>query len=115
MPLEPWLPASERRAARVPAPSTGCPPQIAQDAAPLVLFGVREGAVIQRAPGESQVSLTLQTSGGEGRRWWFLNGEPQEGSGKNLTLTLQNAAEYQLVVMDEGGQVATLNFSFQSR
>jgi penicillin-binding protein 1C len=115
LPLEPWLPASERRAARVPAPSTDCPPQIAQDAAPLVLFGVREGAVIQRAPGESQVSLTLQTSGGEGRRWWFLNGEPQEGSGKNLTLTLQNAAEYQLVVMDEGGQVATLNFSFQSR
>lgn len=115
LPLEPWLPASERRATRVPVSSTECPPQIAQDAAPLVLFGVRDGAVIQRAPGESQVSLTLQTSGGEGRRWWFLNGEPQEGSGKNLTLSLQNAAEYQLVVMDEGGQVATVNFSFQSR
>jgi penicillin-binding protein 1C len=21
--------------------------------------------------------LPLQTTGGEGRRWWFLNGEPQ--------------------------------------
>lgn len=113
LPLEPWLPASERRAARLPAPSTVCPPQISQDAPPLVLSGVREGAVIQRAPGESQATLALQTSGGEGRRWWFLNGEPQENAGKNLTLTLQNAAEYQLVVMDEGGQIATVNFTFQ--
>ena len=69
--------------------------------------------MIQRAPGESQVTLALQTSGGEGRRWWFLNGEPQESAGKNLTLTLQKAAEYQLVVMDEGGQIATVNFTFR--
>ncbi|MEO3991733.1 peptidoglycan glycosyltransferase PbpC [Pseudocitrobacter cyperus] len=113
LPLEPWLPASERRAARLPAASTVCPPQISQDAPPLVLSGVREGAVIQRAPGESQATVALQTSGGEGRRWWFLNGEPQEGAGKNLTLTLQKAAEYQLVVMDEGGQIATVSFTFQ--
>lgn len=113
LPLEPWLPASERRAARLPAASTVCPPQISQDAPPLVLSGVREGAVIQRAPGESLATIALQTSGGEGRRWWFLNGEPQETAGKNLTLTLQKAADYQLVVMDEGGQIATVNFTFQ--
>ena len=113
LPLEPWLPASERRAARLPAASTVCPPQITQDAPPLVLSGVREGAVIQRAPGESLATIALQTSGGEGRRWWFLNGEPQESAGKNLTLTLQKAAEYQLVVIDDGGQIATVNFTFQ--
>jgi penicillin-binding protein 1C len=25
--------------------------------------------------------LPLQTTGGEGRRWWFINGEPLEAAG----------------------------------
>ncbi|RAU53000.1 penicillin-binding protein 1C [Pseudocitrobacter sp. RIT415] len=114
LPLEPWLPVSERRAARLPIASTVCPPQVSPDAPPLLLSGVREGAVIQRAPGESQVTLALQTSGGEGRRWWFVNGEPQESASSRFTLVLHKEGQYQLVVLDEAGQMATVHFSFKS-
>lgn len=113
LPLEPWLPASERRSARLPAASSVCPPRLMNNAAPLMLIGVREGAVVRRLPGESGVKMVLQASGGEGHRWWFLNGEPQDGAGDSLTLMLHNSGAYQLVVMDDMGQNAVVNFTLQ--
>lgn len=84
-----------------------------QDLIPLTLTGVREGTIIKRLPGEKQASLALQTLGGEGRRWWFVNGEPTDNSGPNATLMLEHAGEYQLVVMDEAGQAVTASFTLQ--
>ncbi|MFN1130816.1 peptidoglycan glycosyltransferase PbpC [Lelliottia nimipressuralis] len=113
LPLEPWLPASERRAVRVPAPSTICPPLAQDSPAPLMLSGVREGALIKRLPGESRVSLPLQAIGSDSERWWFLNGEPLNVKGRAYTLQLDKAGDYQLLVLDEMGQVATVNFTLQ--
>ena len=113
LPLEPWLPVGERRAARLPPVSTRCPPRQLQNAAPLMLSGIREDAVIRRLPGEPNAKIVLQASGGEGRRWWFLNGEPQTSAGDSLTLTLTNPTRYQLVVMDETGQTSVVNFTLQ--
>ena len=113
LPLEPWLPATERRAARLPEPSSVCPPRQQQNFLPLVLSGVREGAVIRHLPGRMSVSLSVQTTGGEGRRWWFLNGEALSSADNVITLQLEKPQDYQLVVMDEGGQVATVNFALR--
>ena len=113
LPLEPWLPVGERRAARLPPVSTHCPPRQLQNAAPLMLSGIREDAVIRRLPGEPNAKVVLQASGGEGRRWWFLNGEPQTNAGDSLTLTLTDPGLYQLVVMDETGQTSVVNFTLQ--
>lgn len=110
LPLEPWLPASERRAARLPAPSNSCPPRQQEYPPPLLLTGVREGAVVKRLPGEAYVSLPLQATGGEGERWWFINGEPLDNHGRALSLRLEKQGEYQLVVMDGVGQTATVLF-----
>lgn len=113
LPLEPWLPPSERRAARLPPVSATCP-LLGQDASlPLQLTGVRDGAIVKRLPGSPAVSVPLQTSGGTGERWWFLNGERLEERGRSLTLRLTVAGEYQLLVMDDGGQVATVRFALQ--
>ncbi|MNB91217.1 Penicillin-binding protein 1F [compost metagenome] len=113
LPLEPWLPQAERRAARIPTASQVCPPLSQAFPAPLILSGIREGTVIRRLPGESQVSLPLIASGSDGVRWWFLNGEPLNGQGRAFTLRLDRAGEYQLLVMDEAGQVATVSFLLQ--
>ena len=113
LPLEPWLPAGERRRARLPAVSADCPPVQTVDAAPLVLSGIREGAVVKRMPGELKVMLPLQTTGGEGRRWWFLNGEPLTAEGASAILNLERPDSYQLVVMDEAGQIVAANFTVQ--
>ena len=113
LPLEPWLPTSERRQARIPLASSVCPPLAQDSPAPFQLSGVREGAVIKRLPGESRVSLPLATFGGEGRRWWFLNGEPLDVQGRAYTLQLDKAGDYQVLIMDETGQVATVNLVLQ--
>ncbi|HAU5064951.1 TPA: peptidoglycan glycosyltransferase PbpC [Citrobacter amalonaticus] len=113
LPLEPWLPASERRSARLPLSSTACPPHGQDPALPLLLSGVRDGAIVKRLPGATEASVTLQSSGGAGVRWWFLNGEPLQERERSITLRLREKGDYQLLVMDESGQVATVRFTLQ--
>lgn len=113
LPLEPWLPASERRSARLPLPSAACPPHGQDPALPLLLSGVRDGAIVKRLPGATEASVTLQSSGGAGVRWWFLNGEPLQERERSITLRLREKGDYQLLAMDESGQVATVRFTLQ--
>ena len=56
------------------------------------------------------MTLSVITTGGEGGRWWFLNGEPLEGRNNTHSLKLYLPGEYQLLVMDDSGQTATVNF-----
>ncbi|MBJ8886996.1 peptidoglycan glycosyltransferase PbpC [Citrobacter sp. FDAARGOS_156] len=113
LPLEPWLPESERRGARLPPVSATCPPLGQDTSLPLQLTGVRDGAIVRRLPGSALASLPVQTSGGSGDRWWFLNGERLDERGRRLTLQLATKGDYQLLVMDDAGQVATVRFSLQ--
>lgn len=113
LPLEPWLPAGERRASRLPPVSATCPPRQLQNVAPLMLTGVRDDAVIRRLPGVRSAQVALQVHGGEGRRRWFLNGDPQAEADDRLVLTLEKPGAYQLVVMDDAGQMAVANFTLQ--
>lgn len=69
--------------------------------------------MIKRVPGQAFALLPLQSSGGEGERWWFLNGEPLTMHTSLLNLRLDKAGEYQLLVMDDAGQVATVQFTVQ--
>ena len=57
--------------------------------------------------------LALSALGGDGRRWWFLNGKPLGDSGVEQTLTtsLDQAGRYELSVLDESGQTARVEFS----
>lgn len=113
LPLEPWLPAAERRAARLPPASSVCPPMHAEDVAPLLISGVRDGAIVKRLPGQTTLSLRVFSQGGQGRRWWFLNGELLDESNSSVTLTPQKNGEYQLVALDEAGQTAVAHFTLQ--
>ncbi|TCC14253.1 penicillin-binding protein 1C [Kosakonia quasisacchari] len=113
LPLEPWLPAGERRAARLPTADKRCPPRDDNAPPPLLLSGVREGAVIKRIPGQAFALLPLQSSGGEGGRWWFLNGEPLASHSTLLSLKLDKSGEYQILVMDDAGLIASVQFAVQ--
>lgn len=113
LPLEPWLPESERRGARLPPVSATCPPLGQDPTLPLQLTGLRDGAIVKRLPGSPEASLPVQTSGGTGDRWWFLNGQRLDERGRHLTLRLTAKGDYQLLVMDDAGQVATMRFSLQ--
>ena len=113
LPLEPWLPVSERRAARLPQISAQCPPPQKDEVTPLLLLGVREGAILKRLPGELSLNLRLSAQGGQGDRWWFLNGEPVSENQNGIVLALDKPGNYQVLVLDEAGQIAAAHFTLQ--
>ncbi|WP_404824647.1 peptidoglycan glycosyltransferase PbpC [Pseudomonas bubulae] len=113
-PLEPWLPRVERREARLPEASTQCPPPALSALTPLSIVGVRDGDRLRR-PAASQAILRLALSalGGEGRRWWFINGAPLGDSAQPevFNTSLELPGRYELSVLDESGQTARVEFS----
>ena len=98
----------------MPLASAQCPPPALSSVAQLTIVGVREGDRL-RSPASSQavVRLTLSALGGDGRRWWFLNGRPLGDSGFEQTLTtaLEQVGRYELSVLDESGQTARVGFN----
>lgn len=113
LPLEPWLPMAERRQQRLPPVDARCPPLNQGSAPPLLITGVIEGQRVQPLPGKVVLVLPVAVQGGKGaQRWWFLNGQPvEQQSGQNsAALVLSEPGQYQLVVMDEAGQLASVSF-----
>lgn len=110
--LEPWLPARERRAARLPAVDASCPPAGGALAAPLRILGVAQEAVLQRPPGDSRpLALDLSSTGGSGARWWFLDGQLLGERAADAVLRLEFAPGlHQLGLLDASGQTARLDF-----
>ncbi|CFR10716.1 penicillin-binding protein 1C [Yersinia frederiksenii] len=112
LPLEPWLPITERRSQRLPPASRECSPQGDVNVAPLLILGIRNGAVVKRLPGQQHLDLRLAVQGGRGQHWWFLNGEQvaiTENS-QSWVQTLSLPGSYQLNVLDESGLVSNLVF-----
>ncbi|EKN4695002.1 peptidoglycan glycosyltransferase PbpC [Yersinia ruckeri] len=112
LPLEPWLPLAERRAQRLPPVSQDCPPLTETDSPPLLILGIRNGATVRRLPGKNSLDLRLEAQGGQGARWWFLNGEQIATTQNNQSWlqTLTVPGRYQLNVLDESGQVSKIEF-----
>ncbi|MDR2689500.1 MAG: peptidoglycan glycosyltransferase PbpC [Azoarcus sp.] len=112
--LEPWLPAREQRAARLPPVAERCPPRAPVRGSPLVIAGVRDGESLRLPGGARKNDLRLKVSalGGAHQRWWFLNGTPlQRTQGhEELAFTLREHGQYQLSVLDESGQSASVHF-----
>ncbi|MEN4745230.1 peptidoglycan glycosyltransferase PbpC [Pantoea agglomerans] len=114
LPLEAWLPPQERRAQRLPPVDARCPPLQQGSSAPLIVTGVIEGQIVRPLPGRSALTMPVAVQGGQGtQRWWFLNGEPlmTQNAADSLSLQLDHPGEYQLVVMDEEGQLVSVTFS----
>ena len=96
--------------------SAQCPPAPLNSVTGLSIAGVRDGDRLRR-PAASQTALRLLVSalGGDGRRWWFLNGEPVGDSDSDhqaaLNTPLEHQGRYELSVLDESGQTARVEFS----
>lgn len=112
-PLEPWLPRSERRAARVPAVDPACPPQGPAAAPPLSIAGVRNGDQLRRPVTSTEpLQLHVWALGGAGRRWWFLNGQPlgETQGAESLAVRFERGGRLELSVLDESGETARTEF-----
>ncbi|WP_272567711.1 peptidoglycan glycosyltransferase PbpC [Providencia sp. PROV255] len=109
--VESWLPSSEKRENRLPKADLACPP-MKLEMPPLLISGIRDGEVLQRLPGKTSLDLRLVTQGGQGQKWWFLNGEQVNTTEQNgsILLTLDKSGNYQISVLDLSGQVTAMRF-----
>ncbi|HHN8580941.1 peptidoglycan glycosyltransferase PbpC [Providencia rettgeri] len=109
--VESWLPSSEKRENRLPKADLACPP-MKLEMPPLLISGIRDGEVLQRLPGKTSLDLRLVTQGGQGQKWWFLNGEQVNTTEQNgsILLTLDKSGNYQISVLDLSGQVTAMSF-----
>ncbi|MDL9984408.1 peptidoglycan glycosyltransferase PbpC [Providencia rettgeri] len=109
--VESWLPSSEKRENRLPKADLACPP-MKLEMPPLLISGIRDGEVLQRLPGKPSLDLRLVTQGGQGQKWWFLNGEQVNTTEQNgsILLTLDKSGNYQISVLDLSGQVTAMSF-----
>lgn len=113
LPLEPWLASGEHRARRLPPISSSCPPRQSSTPAPLLLFGVRNGETLKRLPGQQQLVVKIFSQGGQGQRFWFVNGESAQSHDSAISLELKHSGNYQVLVLDEEGQTATVQFEMR--
>jgi penicillin-binding protein 1C len=105
---EPWLPAKWRQNRLIPPVSDRCP-DIAPLAGRLQIISVSNDSLLTCPPGRKKVPLVpLETLGGQGRLYWFLNGR---SLGDNVkTMALPAPGSYQLAVMDERGNGDMVTF-----
>lgn len=114
LPLEAWLPQHEWRRNRLPASDETCPPLGDELSTPLFILDIKNNSVFKRLPNQTALELPLKAQGGSGKRWWFLNGELlQSTDNQGLDILMHrftHTGQYQLIVLDEKGQVDKVNF-----
>lgn len=112
--LEPWLPRQERRASRLPPEDEQCSPPRRSVVTPLSIVGLSDGDHLRNPrANEPGVAVEVSTLGGDGRRWWFIDGRPAGETDSHGAFRHRFAgnARYQLSVLDQSGQTAQLSFS----
>jgi penicillin-binding protein 1C len=111
--VEPWLPAEWRRRSLIPPPDPVCAhvPQLFESG--IRITGLPPGTRLAKASDrQDPPSVTLAALGGNGRRYWFLNGKPvgETRSGQHPAVPLRRAGRYQLAVVDDGGNTDAVRF-----
>ncbi len=113
---EPWLPAKWRRNRLIPPVSARCPDLAPMADSRLRIISVSDASLLRCLPGqERSPMIPLETQGGQGRLYWFLNRRPLEGNDKKNRaagqfMSMPGPGTYQLAVMDEAGNSDMVTF-----
>jgi penicillin-binding protein 1C len=111
--LEAWLPVKWRRDYLIPQPDDGCLHMPALTGTDIKISGVKPGAILTTSSDRSTLpTIILETIGGIGRQYWYLNGAPvaDAQSGQSVNYRLKQFGRYQLAVVDEAGNTDRVAF-----
>lgn len=113
--LENWLPPEERRAYLIPPNDSQCPPLNERYFSPLRITGLTEQQRLKPLPGQRKLTFSLNSQGGFGSRWWFLDGDLVSSTAENspIEIEISRKGAHQLLVFDEGGQIARMAFMLE--
>ena len=111
--VEPWVEPKLRRVKQIPGFDRPCKTRALQNYQPLKINGIRNNSVIKTSATASILpTVQLDSSGGEGLRFWYLNGKEIMSGNMNKVLRYKfnQAGQYQILVIDSSGQTAMVNF-----
>jgi penicillin-binding protein 1C len=106
--LEPWLPQRQRRRALLPPASPDCPGSAVVASGELAITGIEQGSRFRPAGTSGELPrLPLSTIGGNGNRYWFVNGRFQYATRPDQLayLELKQPGPLQVAVVDAAGSV----------
>jgi len=111
--LEPWLPAKERRTARIPKYSDECL-TIPTEEASLNIIGITDKQQLYRQQLEV-IQKQIYATGAFGKVSWYLNGEniANQSTPLHLKLATQLNGEMELVAVDEHGISGRIVFAIK--
>ena len=104
--LEPWVTTSLRRTRQIPDYDDSCPHPPALATSQPKIIGIHSQSIVRPVgQSHSSPSITLESLGGIGRHYWFINGEMHyQLSASDRQLHRFNAAgRYRISVVDELG------------
>ncbi|WP_392566872.1 peptidoglycan glycosyltransferase PbpC [Utexia brackfieldae] len=113
--LENWLRPEERRAELLPKIDKNCPILTDTSFGPLLINGMIDQQVLKPLPQKNSVTITLNSLGGFGQRWWFVDGKLQQSlpEGQRFEFTLSDKGAHNLLLLDESGQIDRLSFRLE--
>ena len=113
--LEKWIQPNERRSTLIPQMDKDCPVPGESNYSQLLVTGIINNQFVRALPGHNELTLSLNSQGGFGSRWWFLDGELIDTlrEGAKLELTLTKRGVHNLLLLDESGQIDRIKFTFE--
>jgi len=109
----PWLPASARRASRLPRLSPDCAPDGRDAGEELRIDGLNDNATLARAPGsEKGIRLQLRALGTDTRVQWLLDGRwlAQTHGAQVLTHEFSGKGSHRLTALADSGAWTQVRF-----
>jgi penicillin-binding protein 1C len=112
--LENWLLPKERRQSRLPEVDKNCPILGKDTFSPLNIIGLRDKQLVKRLQGQNDVTIDLTPQGGNGDKWWFLDGEliAHTHNEQKASLTITQKGLHNLLLLDQSGQIVRMAFTF---
>lgn len=115
--LENWILPKEKRSALIPAMDSNCPVLGEGRLPSLFITGIMPNQVLQAVPGKSYFSIVLNSQGGVGKRWWFLDGklvyETLDYLPLKFNFNSEDKGQHHLLLLDESGQIDRIKFRIQ--
>ena len=105
--VEPWLPRSERAAARLPRTDPRCPEPIDATRGRLRITGVEDGSLLRAAAAGELPTVNLATTGASGKVHWYIDGKPAYNVGAFAVVAhrFASAGHHQIIAIDDAGKV----------
>lgn len=111
--LEKWVRPNERRSALIPPDDKDCPVLGESNFSQLIITGITNKQLLKPLPGKQTLVASLNSQGGYGQRWWFLDGNLMATlpEGRRFELSINGKGTHNLLLMDESGQIDQLSFT----